>query len=268
VVDALILSGGSIERERFLGLDRMPERKAQIPILGRPMIEWVVRGLRTCPQVERIVVVGHPGLETADLRALEATLVPEAEEIAANLRTGLGALAGARQVLALSGDLPLLTRAAIEDLLANAPPADVVFPYVEHAEISRQFPDRVWLYSWTPDGAFTGCSAALFRPEAALASWPWVERLLKARRRSPLRLAMLIGPGPALKYLLGRLHVADVERRLSSLLHLVGRGYPSRFGELAMDVDKDSDIELVERVLEQRQHHNPIRFIRRGPEQF
>jgi molybdopterin-guanine dinucleotide biosynthesis protein A len=254
LVDAIILAGGAIETERFPGLDPHVTRKALIPLLGKPMVEWVAQGLRTCPRIGRIGIVGHPSVDTPAVRALSAAVVPEAGGIVANLRAGLEALPDARRVLTLSGDLPLLTRAALEDLFREAPAADIVFPYIEQADILRDFPDRVWVFSRTPEGAFTGCSAALFRPAALLANWRWVEEFLNARRRSPLALAMIVGPSFALKYLFHRLRVADVEKKLSSLLHVVGRGYQSRFSELAMDIDKSSDIPLAERILEQRTH--------------
>ncbi|MBI3910400.1 MAG: nucleotidyltransferase family protein [Armatimonadetes bacterium] len=253
MVDALVLSGGAMEKERFRGFDPAIARKAQIPILGRPMVEWTVRGLRSCPQIGRIIVVGDQSLDTPALRELDATVIPERGDISENLRAGLQALPDARRVLVLSGDLPLLTRAALEDLFGNAPEADVVFPYVERADVLRDFPNRAWIFAPTPEGAFTGCSAALVRPDVLRDRWLWVEELLNARRRKPWQLAMMFGFSFTLKLCLRRLRVADVEQKLSSLLHLVGRGYRTRFNELALDVDKYSDIMLVERVLQQRE---------------
>jgi len=252
VVDAIVLAGGGLERGRFQRLDPSIERKAQVPLLGRPMVEWAVRGLRSSPRVERVVVVGHPSLDTPALRELRATLVPEAGDIAPNLRLGLDALPGAARILTLSGDLPLVTRAAVDDLLEHAPEADAVFPYVERVDIQRDFPDRQWIFAATPDGHLTGSSAFLFRPEAVRAGWRWVEEFLNARRHSPLRLAARFGLGFAVKLALRRLRVRDVEEKLSELLHLSARGYRTRFSELAMDVDKYSDIAFVERLLEQR----------------
>jgi molybdopterin-guanine dinucleotide biosynthesis protein A len=257
MIDALVLSGGEIEAERFHGLDPAITRKAHVPILGRAMVEWVVRGLRRCPRIGRITVVGDASLDTPGLRGLDARVTPEAGDIAQNLRAGLAALPGAEQVLALSGDLPLLSPEALKDLFTHAPAADVIFPYVAREDVCREFADRVWVFSQLPEGAFTGSSTVLFRPDALLANWRWVEAFLNARRRSPLGLALMIGPSLALKYGLGRLHIEDVERRLSALLHLKGRGYQSRFAELAMDVDKLSDIALAERVLMQRDGQAP-----------
>lgn len=252
VVDALVLAGGELERERFAGAPPETARKAQLPLLGRPMVEWVVRGLRASQRVQRVVVVGDPSLDTPALRDLAVRLVPEQGGIAANLRAGLDALPGGERLLAVSGDLPLLHPEALEDLLDHAPNADLVFPYVERADIERLFPHRGWIYARTPEGELTGASAALARPEALRTRWRWVEELLHARRKSVLALAAMIGPVFALKYLCGRLRPADVEARLSRLLGLTARGYRTRFPELAMDVDKYTDIAVVESVLRAR----------------
>jgi len=213
------------------------------------MVWWVVKALRTCPEIARIAVVGPCALESPDLDALGATVVPEREGICENLRAGLEALPGSQRMLGISGDLPLVTRAAICDFLANAPEADVVFPYVEREDIVRDFPEREWIYARTPEGHLTGGAAFLCRPPALLEHWDWVEKLLGARRRSVLGLAMLVGPAAAAKYACGLLHVADVEARMSALLHVTARGYRTRFPVLAMDVDKSADIPLAEGLL-------------------
>ena len=46
MIDAVVLAGGELERERFQGLTAAVDAKAEIPILGRPMVEWTVRALR------------------------------------------------------------------------------------------------------------------------------------------------------------------------------------------------------------------------------
>src|SRR5439155_601218 len=113
----------------------------------RPMVEWVVRGLRSCPRIEWIVVVGDEGAVTPPLQESGAVVMREAGGIAENLQAGLGALSGSRRVLALSGDLPLVSRAALDDLLSHAPEADLVYPYVHRADIQRDFPERDWLFA-------------------------------------------------------------------------------------------------------------------------
>ncbi len=252
MVDALVLAGGRLETDRFPDLDpRKISGKAAVPLLGKPMAWWVARALRACPEIARIVVVGPCALDTPEMAALGATVAPERDRICANLRAGLDALPGSEMLFGVSGDLPLITRAAIADFLAFAPEADIVFPYVEREDVERDFPDRNWIYANAPEGRLTGGAAFLCRPPALLEHWEWVEKILGARRRSVLGLAMMVGPASAMKYALGRLRVSDVEDRMSALLHLTARGYRTRFPTLAMDVDKSSDIPLAEEILRQ-----------------
>src|SRR4029079_929118 len=129
-----------------------------------------------------------------------AVVTPEANDIAENLRMGLEALPESRRVLALSGDLPLVSRAALDDLLTHAPEADLVYPYVERADVLRDFPERDWLFARTPAGDITGSSAALCRPETLLANWSGVREILDARRSQPLGLAGMVGLSFALRY--------------------------------------------------------------------
>jgi molybdopterin-guanine dinucleotide biosynthesis protein A len=248
-IAALVLAGGPLERDRFPHASPAIAGKAQLPLLGRPLVEWTVAALRACPRIERIVVVGPESLATPTLAALDAAVCPEGGDIAANLWAGLWELREADRLLVLSGDLPLLTPGALDDLFTQAPVADVVFPYVEEVDIRAAFPERSWVFAHTPDGAFTGSSTLLCRPQALLAQFHWAETLLDARRQSPFRLAALFGPALALRYACRRLRVADVERRFSQLLHLSARGYRSPFPELALDVDKAADVALVEKAL-------------------
>ncbi|HEY3413830.1 MAG TPA: nucleotidyltransferase family protein [Armatimonadota bacterium] len=252
MTDAVVLAGGSLELDRFPGVDSSIPCKAAILLLGKPMVWWTVAALRACPAIGRIVVLGGPTLDSPDLRALDLSILPEAGGIAATFKAGLDALPDADRILGISADVPLLTPEAVADLLERAPAADVVFPFCERADIERDFPDRGWIFARTPDGEFTGCSAFVAKRAALLERWKWVEELLGARRRSVLGLAMLVGPAFALKYVLHRLKVADIEDRMSRLLRVRAKGYRTKFTDLAMDVDKTSDIAFVEGILRNR----------------
>ncbi len=250
--DGLILAGGALERERFPGLSDQVRCKAEIPVLGHPLVHWSAAALRGVPGMERIVIIGDPALAGPDLEALQAAVIPETGSIEGNLKAGLDALPNAGPVLITSADLPLATPAALEDLLVRIADADIVFPFVTRSVIEARFPDRKWIYARTPDGDLTGASAGVAQREALLASWPWVERILNARRASPLRLAAMLGIPFALRLLLGRLGVRDAEKRMSELLHLRARGHASPYAELALDVDKATDLPLIEEEIRRR----------------
>jgi hypothetical protein len=68
-------------------------------------------------------------------------------------------------------------------------------------------------------------------------------------RKNPLALGSLLGLPIILKYLFGRLSIADVEKRAWDKLALVGRGVIVPYAEIGVDVDKPSDLELALQML-------------------
>jgi GTP:adenosylcobinamide-phosphate guanylyltransferase len=249
--DALVIAGGWIDDPGFhraVGVSR----KAEIPLLGRPLVEWSVEGLRSAPSVRRIVVVGAPEIATPTLRQAVDAVLPEGEGGIENVLRGLDALPGAECVLMVSGDLPLIHREGLEDLLAHAPAADVVFPIVERAHVLRAFPSRHWVFAHAAGlGDFTGSGLLLFLPDVLRHHRPWAERLF-ATRRSLFDLARMWGAGFTLKYLLRWLTLEEAEQRVSRVLDLRARAYCSRYPELALDVDHASDLPLCEAWLTER----------------
>lgn len=162
---------GRIEADRFPQLSRQVETKAAAPILGRPLVDWCVKAVRASAGIDRIAVVGPERLADCLPPRPGLTLVPERGEIAGNLAAGLEALGSGRRVLVLSGDLPLLTPRAIEDLLTNAPDADMVYGYVSRKAALGEFPERDWVFARTPEGAFTGGSVGLLWPDIVRRNW-------------------------------------------------------------------------------------------------
>ena len=101
---AVVMAGGRGTRMR----SATPKHLHQI--LGRRMVDWVVEAARPLAP-EPFVVVVSP--ETAEAFAGLATVVQE-EPLGTGdaVRCAEGALAGAAEVLVLSGDTPLLTTRA------------------------------------------------------------------------------------------------------------------------------------------------------------
>jgi len=91
-----------------------PEPKQLADLAGQPVLERVVGNACAVPALERIVVV--LGAHADEIRArvdfmdAEPVVCPDWREgQAASLRTGLRALDGARKVVVLLGDQPLVT---------------------------------------------------------------------------------------------------------------------------------------------------------------
>ena len=85
------------------------------PILGRRMVDWIVEAARPLG-AEPLVVVAAP--DSADsFEGLEVAIQERPLGTGDAVRSARVALAGADEVLVLSGDTPLLTTALLSDLL-------------------------------------------------------------------------------------------------------------------------------------------------------
>ncbi len=85
----------------------------------------------------------------------------------------------------------------------------------------------------------------------------WLDNLVNARkiytyRKSPLKLAKLVGPLLLLKIALGRLSVSEVERKSSTILDGQIKGIIIRYPEIGSDVDKEEDLQFMQRTFETR----------------
>jgi len=249
-VDAVIIGGGTIsdpELREAAGVDS----KSLIMLKGKPMIEWVASALKASDSIGSIAAVGPPSLADSDLAGIVDHVLPEREHEVDNLLAGMDAMPDADRILMVSGDTPLLTPEAVNDLLRNAPVADIVYPSVEKAAIMAQFGDRKWVFVRTREGEMTGSSTVLFRPAAFRDHEDTLRKVFDARR-SVAALVQMWGITFAVKFALGQLSLRDVEERISEVLNVEGRSYVSSYPELAFDVDKPSDITLAEQRLSSR----------------
>jgi 2-phospho-L-lactate guanylyltransferase (CobY/MobA/RfbA family) len=203
--------------------------------------------------------VGPIRVMTQDVEPIAAVL--PADPRIGFLRSGAGI---ARSIAAAlkSGDAPfplfvttadhaLLRPETIAEFLRGAEGADVAVGVVERAVVQSRFPQskRTWLRF--RGGDWTGANLFYFASASALPvieTWASVEQ----DRKKGWKLIARFGPMLLLRALTRTitLHdaVAKAGRRMGANVRMVGLGDPLA----AVDVDKVSDLELAEAVLEGR----------------
>ena len=228
--------------------------EALIEVAGRPMIAYVLEALAGCRAVERIVVVGDEGRLAPAVAGVPARFVAPGQSLVESLRIGIEALAGAERILVLTSDIPLITAEALDDFVLRAEGLDARFFYavVERSRYEAAFPGSRRTYVRLRDGVFTGGNVFLADAGVARGAVDLVERFY-AHRKSPLALARLLGFGTILAFALGRLRVADLERRVSDMVGAPGRAIISRYPEIGFDVDRPEDLAAAETYLRRRQ---------------
>ncbi len=224
------------------------EIKALIEIGGRTVLERTIETLRATGRIGRIVVItaeefaAHPAARLAD------AVLPEGGESGPdNIIAGLEWLREAHggidpdRVLVLTTDLPFLTPEAITGYLDACPAsADMCVPVVDQATFQARFRESQALFVRLRDGRWTIGCAFLVNPDAVFANRDVIERCFQARK-SRLGMAQLLGIGFVLRFLAGRLAVADIEERCRDLLCCSACAVRDSPPELAFDIDKVQD---------------------------
>jgi molybdopterin-guanine dinucleotide biosynthesis protein A len=246
--DAVVLAGGT--RDDVCEDTPDAPNKAFVPIYGVTLVERVLTALRSTPQVGRIVAV-------APWNIVSATALRKADEVreagptmSASLRSGLAHFPPSELVLVTASDLPILSRAAIEEFLALAERtgADVVYSCVERRVHQTRFPGVPHTWAHLREGTFCGGGCVALRPLALDALDGFLGRLGNARK-NPLRLASIFGYDILWRYALRRLSIAQVERRAGELLGVRVAAAVCAHAEIAINVDRPSDLVLAARLV-------------------
>ncbi len=255
-MDVVVTAGFDPQRPDPLATACGVPQKALIEIAGRPLVWWTVQALRSCPLIERIVVVGLDPSNAPDL-GQEVTCLPNQPDHLENVVQGVNWLLRDQPSLEYgmiaSGDIPLLQPETIQWFIEACGETDHDFYYsiVQDEVMESQFPGAGRSYVRIKEGRFCGGDLFVFRPSVLQANLALARRLM-AQRKNPLQQARLFGWKTLLKVALGRLSIAEGEAVASRLLGCRARVVVSPYADLAMDVDKPHQLAMVRDVLTRR----------------
>lgn len=215
--------------------------------------------LRKTGRAGRIVVIGPPEVLAEAQRVGVEGLLPEGDSGPENVLRGLRWLSEARElerialemastvvqeeergfrVLIVATDLPFLTAEALERFLDACPPdAELAVPVITQQEFDARYPNSGSTYTPLKDGNFTTGGtfladvATILRNEAHL-------RALFAARKSPWKMARLIGFSTILRYLTRQLTVAQLVEQGGKIARCNGVAIPQMPPELDYDIDE------------------------------
>ncbi len=255
-MNAIVTAGGVPEPDEPLYPITQGQPKALIPIAGRPMVAYVVEALARSGRIEPIVLVGLPP-EIALTLPAPVVRLPSYGGMLENIEAGLDWLRRSyphddRTVLC-SSDIPLITPEIVNAHLDTCLETDhdLYYAIVEKSVMEARFPGSRRTYARIKDGTFTGGDLNMVRTMATEKRRDLLQKLIAARK-SPLRQARLIGFWPLVRFITRQITIAEAQELALRILGLRGRAIISPYAELAMDVDKPWQLEIVRRELETR----------------
>ncbi|MEP6342993.1 MAG: nucleotidyltransferase family protein [Maricaulaceae bacterium] len=243
-VNVLILAG---QREGVvdpLCADTGEPRKALVPILGRPMLSYVVDALDAAALKEPFHISGCPASVDKRLTQAPSEAGPAGSALAA-LSHGMSF-----PVLMTTADHPLLTADMIREFIekSQATDADFCLGLAEETIIHPAYPHVKRTYLRFADHAVSGCNLFYIANERGLAAiefWKDAQHF----RKQPLKLARKISLPLFWRYWRGKLTLDGALAYASKTLGITAAPVLMSVPEAAIDVDKPSDRILVEQIL-------------------
>lgn len=220
--------------------------RALVPIGNRPLIEGPLTALRDAKSISSILVT-EP--QTSALREhYDGTShllewIASAESPAASVLRALEARPpGETPVLITTADHALLRAEIVDDFLARAQKvdADLVVGVTRLETVLAAYPELKKTPHKLRDGAWSGANLFLFRTERArrvAETWRAVEQ----DRKRPWRIARRFGLGFLLRFLAGRLSLADATEGIGERVGARIRAVELPFAEASVDVDSIDD---------------------------
>ncbi len=218
--------------------------KADIPVAGVPMLARVVSALRDAKIAEPFFVSGYS--------ARDLTEVPSGDGPADSVQLGLEHI-DQYPCLITTCDHALLSAEMIKSFISGAKSAgtDICVGLATEEVIKAEYPVTKRTYLRFSDHAVSGCNLFYIANEnglKAIAFWQSVQHL----RKKPLKLARKVGVGIGVKFAAGRLSLDGAFEYAADRIGITAAPVLLPFAEAAIDVDKPSDLELVEQILETR----------------
>jgi len=223
--------------------------KALIDVAGKPMVQWVLDALNDSGQVDRIAIIGLA--ESDDLHSrIPVSYVADQGDMLLNALAGLSWAAELAPdepyALFCSADIPSITGQIVDWRVQTAlesPEFDLDYVAVERPVMEARFPGSNRSFIRFRDVEVCGGDMNVINVGMAVRQGIW-HKIIDSRK-SPLRQAALIGVDTLLLLLLRRLTLAQTAGRVQERLGLRGQAHIAPFAEIAMDVDKPHQLELM-----------------------
>ena len=225
----MILAGGKCEPA--LAEETMVEYRAQVPYLGRSMVEIVLAAVE--PLGDPILVGGPEGMHQRQIEG-GASFVESMKRGLAEVKT--------ETFLLVTVDLPCLTTAAVEDFLNRCDPSVALnYPIISVQDCEREFPGMKRTTLKLKEGEFTGGNLGMMRTDLMHKALPILEKAY-GYRKSPVKLAGLVGFGTLGRILLAKfapssLDIPTLEKKVGSFLGVQVKAIVIPFAEIGADID-------------------------------
>lgn len=250
--DILLLVGKSKYDDDLIKLSkkkRIP-LKALLPICGKPMLEWVIDACRSSRAINRIFVVG---MEKKLLSYEDIIYIPHPAE--SKITDKLQAWSDwfienegeqPEYVAIANGDIPTINSTAIDYFIENSLKleADFVQSVVTKEMMEETFPKSGRSYYNFNRTRICAGDLYLFKCSKFKKAKRKLQKI-QEKRKNFFLIVFFLSPFKAIQAMRGKLSLQQAEKIFKRALGIRGTSLIVPFAEVAMDVDKPHQYELV-----------------------
>ena len=249
MIDAIVMAGGVPEPEDPLYAYTQGEPKALLDVAGKPMVQWVLDALCGADSIDGVIVMGLPqdGGVTCD-KALAFT--PSQGSMLENIRAGVNEVVkynpDSRHVALVSSDIPTITSEIVDWIVDNAMQSDedIYYHVVTRQVMELRFPGANRSFVRLKDVEVCGGDLNLARTAMVNENNELWDRIIAARK-NPFKQAALLGYDTLILLMLRAISLEAGVKKAAKRLNIKGQAVVCPYAEVAMDVDKPHQLELL-----------------------
>lgn len=258
-MDALVIAGGIPQPDEPLYVYTRGEPKAMLDIHGKPMIQWVLDALSDARQVENVVVIGLPedsGLTCTKLITYLSNQAGMIENIISGINQILEIHPDATKFLLATSDIPGITSEMVdwEIEATQEVDADLCYFVVKRELIEQRYPGSKRTFTRLKDVEVCGADLHVLHTSVAQLN-PAIYQRLIASRKNPIKQASILGFDTLLFMLTRTITLDNAVEKITARLGITGRAMVSPYAEIAMDVDKPHQLEMMREDLGKQVSH-------------
>ena len=258
-MDAIVTAGGIPSPDDPLYSYLRGDSKALVDVAGKPMVQWVLDALSGAKRVDNVIVVGLSAKSQLTCKK-PLYYVSNQGRMLANIVAGINKALEinkrGKYVLVVSSDIPAIKPEMVDWLIDTCMETkdDLYYGVCPRDVMEARFPDSKRTYTHLKDMDVCGADMNITHVRMATEHLDMWESVI-GTRKSPLKLASLIGFGTLFALFTRRLTLSDAVRRVCERLGIKGRVIVWSHAEPCMDVDKPHQLELLRADLAQQQQH-------------
>jgi GTP:adenosylcobinamide-phosphate guanylyltransferase len=258
-MDAVVTAGGIPKPDELLYPYTQGKPKAMLDIGGKPMVQWVLNALGEAKQVENVVLIGleaASGVTCAKPLVFIPNRISMIENILGGIQKVMEINPSGTRVLLVSSDIPAITPEMVDWEIETTlkPEVDICYTVATRQAVESRFPTSRRTFVKLKDVEVCGGDMNVVCTSVASTNIDIWKKLIESRK-NPLKQAAILGIDTLLLVLLRMITLDQAVNKVASRLHMTGRAIVSPFAEIAMDVDKPHQLEMMRADLERKAIH-------------